>query len=103
MKVKGIEWDLGNWPKCGKHGATQDEIAHVLEHMTFRLRDPYPDEERYNTAYSTQTGRYIFVANTYRHRADGVYLRPISTRPMHDREVKKYEQIRQAMAKAQDP
>ena len=30
MKIRGIEWDPGNWPKCGKHGATKDEIEHVL-------------------------------------------------------------------------
>ena len=103
MKIRGVEWDQGNWPKCGKHGATKDEIAYVLEHTTFRVQDPYADEERYNTAHPAMTGRHIFVAYTYRERADGVYLRPISARPMHEKEVKKYEHIRQAMAKAQNP
>ncbi len=103
MEIRGIEWDHGNWPKCGKHGATKDEIEHVLEHTTFRIRDPYPDEERYNTAHPAITGRHIFVAYTYREREDGVYMRPISARPMHEKEVKRYEQIKQAMAKAQNP
>lgn len=98
MKIKGVQWDKGNWPKCGKHGATQDEIEHVLEHMTFRTRDPYPEEERWNTAHLAITGRHIFVVYMYREQEDGIYLRPISARPMHEREVKKYEQIKQAMA-----
>ena len=37
MKIRGIEWDHGNWPKCGKHGATKDEIEHVLERVA-----PFP-------------------------------------------------------------
>ena len=99
MKIKGIDWDAGNWPKCGKHGAEKSEIEHVLEHMTFRIQDPYPNEIRYNTAMLCPSGRHIFVVFMYRTLDDGVYLRPISARPMHRKEVKKYEQIRQAMAK----
>ena len=26
MKFTGFEWDDGNWPKCGKHGVTREEI-----------------------------------------------------------------------------
>jgi len=99
MKIAGVEWDEGNWPKCGKHGAEKAEIEDVLENMTFRIRDPYPDEERYNTAHPAMTGRHIFVVYMYREHDNKVFLRPISARPMHEREVKKYEQIKQAMAK----
>lgn len=101
MKIKGFDWDNGNWPKCGKHGALKSEIEYVLEHTSFRARDPFPDEERYNTAHQAMTGRYIFVAYTYRRRDNGLYIRPISARPMHDKEIRKYEQIRQGLAAAQ--
>ena len=26
MRFLGFEWDEGNWPKCGKHGVTREEI-----------------------------------------------------------------------------
>ena len=26
MRFTGFEWDDGNWPKCGKHGVTREEI-----------------------------------------------------------------------------
>ena len=26
-----FEWDEGNWPKCGKHGVSKDEIEDIFE------------------------------------------------------------------------
>ena len=31
MKVAGFDWDEGNWPKCGKHGVSREEIEEVLD------------------------------------------------------------------------
>ena len=30
MEIAGIEWDKGNWPKCGKHGVSRLDIEAVL-------------------------------------------------------------------------
>jgi len=27
MKVAGVEWDTGNWPKCGKHGVSKEDYT----------------------------------------------------------------------------
>ena len=29
MKIIGFDWDDGNWPKCGKHGVSREEIEQV--------------------------------------------------------------------------
>ena len=26
MRFDGFDWDDGNWPKCGKHGVTTEDI-----------------------------------------------------------------------------
>lgn len=92
MKIQGVEWDGGNRPKCGKHGVSQSEITRILKYATIRMRDPNPDEDRFRTAGQTLAGRHVFVVYTYREYADGVFIRPISARYMHEKEVKNYEQ-----------
>jgi uncharacterized DUF497 family protein len=98
MKITGIEWDAGNWPKCNKHGVGKDEIEHVLIHSRFAVLDPSEDEPRMRTAGQVTSGRHVFVVYTHRSKSDGMYLRPISARYMHGKEVEKYEQARKAMA-----
>lgn len=100
MKIAGIDWDDGNWPKCGKHGVGRGEIDHALRHMTFRIPDPNASEQRYRTASRAPDGRPIFVVYTHRERDGDIWLRPISARYMHGKEVKEYEQIEKAMADA---
>lgn len=92
MKIQGVEWDDGNWPKCGKHDVSQSEIEHVLRYMAIRIRDPNPNEKRFRTAGPTLSGRHIFIVYTYREYDNGVFIRPISARYMHEKEVKSYEQ-----------
>jgi uncharacterized protein len=31
VSVAGFEWDEGDWPKCGRHGLTREEIKAVFE------------------------------------------------------------------------
>jgi uncharacterized DUF497 family protein len=38
------------------------------------------------------SGRWIFLAFTYRTRGAAIFIRPISARYMHAREVKRYEE-----------
>ena len=66
--------------------------------MTFRIPDPNPQESRYRTASRGRDGRPVFIVYTYRQREGATWLRPISARYMHEREVRQYEQIEKAMA-----
>ena len=91
MDVTGIEWDSGNWPKCGRHGVSKDEIEYVLEHTTFRIPDPNPSETRFRTAGQEPSGRHVFVVFTYREYEAGTFIRPISARYMHRKEIERYE------------
>lgn len=93
MDFQGFDWDDGNWPKCGQHGVSKDEIEYALEETRFRIRDPNPTEQRYRTAWpGGPSGRYVFVVFTYRENDSGVALiRPISARYMHEEEVEIYE------------
>ena len=100
MKIAGFEWNEGNWPKCGKHGVSKEDIEHVLRHATFRIPDPNPSEPRFRTAGRATDKRPVFVVYTHRERDGETYLRPISARYMHGKEVKHYEQIEKAMAES---
>lgn len=91
----GFEWDEGNRRKCQEHGVSSSEIEHVLAHaetlITPDLRNSR-SESRFLAIGRTQHGRYKFVAFTPRHHAAATWLRPISARYMHKREIRKYEQ-----------
>ena len=102
MKIAGIEWDQGNWPKCGKHGVSKEEIEQVLNTIEFSIPDPNPKEPRYRTAGETHAGRCVFVVYMHRQKEASTYLRPISARYMHKKEVQQYEQFKKTMAKYTD-
>ena len=48
-------------------------------------------EQRLRAIGKTVEGRAIFVVFTVRHRGYNIFIRPISARYMHDKEVKSYE------------
>lgn len=83
-----IEWDQGNWPKCGKHGLTKEVIEEALSGDVMVMDDPHPAEPRKRVIGKTQEGRYAFIVITLR----GNRIRPISARYMREKEVRKYEQ-----------
>lgn len=94
MKFAGFDWDDGNREKCQKHGVALSEI----EAMFGRAVAIKPDLA-HSTAETRLFGigqgsdrRHIFVAFTIRTHAGIHYLRPISARYMHRKEVKYYEQ-----------
>lgn len=87
-----IDWDDGNWPKCGKHGVSQAQIAEVF------ANDPMvaPDyahssvEERFHAIGQTDGSRFVFIVFT-RRNINGVPLyRPVSARYMHSEEINFY-------------
>ena len=94
MRFSGFEWDEGNWPKCGKHGVTREEIE-----LLFASARVAPDllhsqqETRYIAIGRNQAGRAMFVAFAIKQVQGGLHLiRPISARFMHDKEVQRYEE-----------
>jgi uncharacterized protein len=91
-RVAGFEWDEGNWPKCGKHGVSRAEIEGVIAAARFVVDDPSAREKRYRTARRATTGRYGFAVFTYRERGGSMYVRPISARYMHRKEIESYEE-----------
>ena len=48
-------------------------------------------EERYIALGVTDEGRHIFVAFTLRNISEKTYIRPISSRYMHQKEIDYYE------------
>ena len=91
MKAAGFDWDEGNWPKCGKHGVSREEIEEVLLGKPAVLVDPHPDETRMRAIGKTKAGRHIFLAFMVGEIDGLIKLRPISARYMHQKEIEHYE------------
>ncbi|WP_353229740.1 BrnT family toxin [Novosphingobium sp.] len=91
MKIAGFDWDDGNWPKCGNHGVSRDEIEQVLMGSPAVMADPFPDEPRMRAIGKTSAGRYVFLVFMHRQINGQNRLRPISARFMHQPEIDRYE------------
>jgi len=93
MQVAGFEWDDGNIPKVLKHGVSQTEIEEVFYRGPYIAPDPrHSDfENRFHAVGQIQSGRYIFVVFTFRVRLERQFIRPISARFMHAKEIAAYE------------
>jgi uncharacterized protein len=87
----GFDWDRGNWPKCGKHGVSQEEIEEVFEGTPAVMTDPHPDEPRMRGIGKTRSGRYVFLVFMLRTTHGRTLIRPISARYMHQKEISLYE------------
>jgi len=94
MKFTGFEWDDGNWPKCGKHGVTREEIeqffvsAKVAPDIKHSVHEP-----RFIAVGRNRFGRPMFVAFAIKDVQGGLHvIRPISARFMHLKEVLRYEE-----------
>lgn len=91
MKISGFDWDNGNWPKCGKHGVSRNEIEQVLSGTPTVMADPHSDEPRMRAIGKTCEGRYVFLVFMLRDVHGLKKIRPISARYMHEKEVDHYE------------
>ena len=93
MEFAGFNWDRGNWPKCGKHGVSREEIEYVLQGRCAVLPDRTPQdaETRFNAVGLNRDGRHIFLVFTLRTIEGDLYIRPISARYMHQKEIYHYE------------
>ena len=91
MKIAGFNWDEGNWPKCGKHGVSREEIEEVLAGTPAVLPDPFREEPRMRAIGTTAAGRYVFLVFMLRQIDGQSLLRPISARYMHQKEIVHHE------------
>jgi uncharacterized DUF497 family protein len=95
IETIGFEWDAGNQDKCRNHGVTSSEIEAFFRQETLYIT---PDilhseqEQRFLAIGRDSTGKPLFVVFTLREKNGGLFIRPISARYMHAKEVKKYEE-----------
>jgi len=94
IDVAGYDWDDGNWPKCGKHGVTKEEIEEFFHYSPAVMPDPHPDEPRMRAIGKTKAGRYLFLVFMFRLIGGQTFIRPISARYMHQKEVDHYEKTK---------
>lgn len=94
MKFDGFDWDGGNTSKCQSHGVSIAELESVLAGAPLVGPDPAhsASEQRFRAVGRSAMGRHVFIVFTLRRRADGLFLRPISARYMHKKEIDAYEQ-----------
>jgi hypothetical protein len=64
MKLASFDWDAGNWPKCGKHGVSREEIEEVFTGLPAILADPHLTEPRQRAIGQTQAGRFAISSLT---------------------------------------
>ena len=91
---QGFDWDQENEEKYRKHGLTLDEIESIFEskvHVSAHYRHA-TSEDRYQAVGITPAGRYVFLVFCIRERNDGNFIRVISARYMHKKEVDHYEE-----------
>ena len=91
MKIAGFDWDVENWPKCGKHGLSKMEIESIFRDVPVSI----PTRSRVRNGFG-QSGATrmadIFCDFHIAATAAGILIRPLSARYMHKKEIAIYEQ-----------
>jgi uncharacterized DUF497 family protein len=92
--VAGFDWDAGNRAKCQKHGVSATEIEALFASPVLIIPDPAhsQSETRVRALGRASSGRMIFLVFTIRQKGGRRFIRPISARYMHAREVAWYEE-----------
>jgi uncharacterized DUF497 family protein len=93
MKVSGFDWNHGNRAKCLKHGVSAAEIESLFARAPRVAPDPAhsKQEDRFLAVGRALSGRPIFVVFTFREIDGHRFIRPISARYMHKKEIEAYE------------
>ena len=93
--IRRFDWDKGNRDKCGKHGVSTGEIESLFneDRPVVILPDVVHSrgERRLRAIGQTTAGRYVFVVFTVRSSGGKRYIRPISARHRHRKEIEHYE------------
>ncbi|MEQ1889073.1 MAG: BrnT family toxin [Alphaproteobacteria bacterium] len=91
--LSGFDWDAGNLEKCLKHGVSRMEIEALFLQPLAVLPDKGHSlsEKRLKAVGRNNTNRSIFLVFTMRSRNGNIFIRPISARYMHAKEIRHYE------------
>jgi uncharacterized DUF497 family protein len=92
LKVAGFDWDDGNRDKCEKHGVSREVIEELFSRPVAIEPDPSPREKRVRAIGEAEDGRSVFLVFTLREFDGEAFLRPISARYMHRKEIQSYEE-----------
>ena len=92
-RVVGFEWNAANRDKCQKHGVSVAAIESLFQRPIAVFPDPAHSlgKTRFKAIGKTDEGRCVLIVFTLRARAGETFIRPISARYMHAKEVKYYE------------
>lgn len=93
QQIDGFDWDEANWPKCGMHGVSREEIEDLFASEPLLRDDPFIGEKRTRAMGHTSSGRHLLVVFVLRQKDALLLIRPISARYMHQKEVEKYENL----------
>jgi uncharacterized DUF497 family protein len=91
--LAGFDWDAANRKKCEKHGVSIAEIERLFVRTVLLVPDHVHSREeiRIRAIGRTETGRSAFLVFTIREQGGKRFIRPISARFMHSKEVASYE------------
>ena len=93
LGVAGFEWDKGNRDKCRQHGVSLETIENLFQRPLAVFPDPEHSgtEERFKAIGRTDDGSGVLIVFTLRRKEEDAFIRPISARYMHRKEVEHYE------------
>ena len=93
MKFDGFDWDEGNKTKIRQHGLDPDLVERFFQGKLWIGPDiKHSQKESRFMAIGQIETRYVLIAFTIREKETRRLVRPISARPMHNREIGKYEE-----------
>jgi uncharacterized DUF497 family protein len=93
LGVAGFDWDKDNRDKCQKHGVPVAAIESLFHEPLAVFPDPVHSgtEERFKAIGRTDDGRGVLIVFPLRKQSDETFIRPVSARYMHRKEVEHYE------------
>ncbi len=103
LEVAGFEWDKGNREKCQKHGVPLAAIESLFNGplMVFPNSAHSGVEERFKAIGRTEDGRAVLIVFTPRKKGKDTFVRPLSARYMHRKEIEHYEKEIEKAANAE--
>ncbi len=95
LTIEGFDWGKGNREKCQKHGVSISEIESIFTDGKVTILNDEKhshEEERLIAVGQGSDKRNILIVFTIRVKKEKQFIRPISARYMHQKEVKYYEE-----------
>src|SRR5579863_4270276 len=93
LQFQGFDWDRGNRAKCQKHGLSTALIESLFARPLAIIPSAADsrEESRFCAVGQAGNGRKLFLVFTLRRKDDKQFIRPISARYMHKKEIESYE------------